>query len=251
MGQDTSRRDWTPVAPTWEHNPDDKEIWRRVVVMPSLALNRIELELLGAVAGQPVCVLGAGEGLAPLALAAMGSKVTVVDPTHSLLDLLMVRSQVTGVELQYLSAELTDLSRLRAGTHSIFYAAQVASQLEDLGKFYSGVYRVMAPAGRLVVNEYHPFRRIWKPETGSPRVSRSYFQRRYERTESDIPSPANQGSLGRYQHHWAVSDHFYFLAAAGFRVVALEEVGDVKQHWELTNLRGLPEQLIIAADKPE
>lgn len=219
--------------------------------MPSLAFNRVEMELLEEVGGRSACVLGAGEGLAPLALAAMGAKVLVVDPTHSLLDLLMVRTQIIGVEIQYLSAELTDLSGIRDGTTRFCYTAQSGIQLQDLGGFYSEAFRILMPGGRLVINEYHPFRRVWKPEPGAPRIAHSYFERRLEKTELDSPTPANpSGMLGRYEYHWTVSDHVHFLVSAGFRIRALEEVGEIRQQWELPNLRGLPEQLVIAADRP-
>ncbi len=220
--------------------------------MPALAFNRAELELFGTVAGSPVGVLGVGDGLATLALAAMGGRVWAVDAASSILDLLMVRVQRIGVDIQYFQAELTDLSEIRDGTFRLVYSAQVASTLADLGRYYAEVYRLLQPGGRLVVNEYHPFRRIWLQEPGSPRVRHSYFERRRERAELDEPSPVNPGtSFARYESHWTVSDHFHHLSRAGFRVGTLEEVGDTKQKWELPNLRGLPEQLVIGADRPE
>ncbi|MEO0080586.1 MAG: methyltransferase domain-containing protein [candidate division WOR-3 bacterium] len=246
-----SSRDYLPTAPTWERNPEDQDIWRRVVTMPALALNRAELDYLGPVAGKRVCVLGVGDGMAPLALAALGAKVVVVDPTRSALDMLMVRTQLVGVELEFREAELTDLSSLGEGSCELAYAAQVAGTISDLGKFYAEVFHLLQPGGRLVVNEYHPFRRIWKQEPGRPRVAFSYFERRRPRSEEYDPDPVFPGqAFGRYSYHWTVADHFNLLAAAGFRVVGMEEVGDSRQNWELPNLSGLPEQLVIAADRP-
>jgi len=245
------RRDYLPVAPTWERNPDDQDIWRRITTMPSLALNRAELDFFGTVAGKTVCVLGVGDGMAPLALAALGAKVTVVDPTRSALDMLMVRTQLVGIELQYREAEFTDLAPLGEGCCELSYAAQMAGIIADLGRFYSDIFRLLGAGGRLIVNEYHPFRRIWKLEPGAPRVAFSYFERRRPRTGDDATDITISGqAFGRYNYHWTVSDHFNLLIQAGFQVVGLEEVGDSRERWELPNLGGLPEQLIIAADKP-
>ncbi|MCL6465544.1 MAG: methyltransferase domain-containing protein [candidate division WOR-3 bacterium] len=246
-------RDYIPVAPVWERNPDDSDIWRRVVVMPSLALNQAEMEFLGPIAGKRVCVIGTGDGMAPLALAAMGAKVRLIDPSNSGLDVVMVRAQIVGVELDYQEAELTNLSSLGENVCEIAYAAQVAGLIEDLGTFYQAVFSILEPGGRLVVNEYHPIRRIWKQEPGPPRLAFSYFERRRPRGEEDFEEGfATPGkAFGRYNYHWTVSDHFYFLSQAGFKVVGLEEVGDVRQHWEMPNLSGMPEQLVIAADKPK
>ena len=56
-------------------------------------------------------------------------------------------------------------------------------------------------------------------------------------------------SLSKYDFSWTVADHFGALTAARFCVAALVEIGDVRQKWELPNLKGLPEQLILAADR--
>lgn len=253
------RRDYIPVAPSWERNPEDSDLWRRVVVMPSLALNQAELEFLGVVAGKRVAVLGGGDGTVPLALAAMGGKVTVIDPTNSGLDVVLVRAQIVGVELEFREAEFEKLSVLGRNWCEIAYAAQVSSGIEDLGGFYREIYQILAPAGRLIINEYHPFRRIWKQEPGYPRVAHSYFERQKPRGEEDdeelgYPESPGQKPAGlvsrRFEYRWIISDHFYFLTQAGFRVVGIEEVGDARQQWELPNLTGLPEQLVIAAERP-
>jgi hypothetical protein len=89
---------------------------------------------------------------------------------------------------------------------------------------------------------------------GHPQAECSYFDRRRPREEEDdlIPDPNAPGtSLGRFDYCWTVADHFSALTAAGFRVVAIEEVGDVHQKWEIPNLKGLPEQLVLAADRAE
>jgi len=246
-----ARRDWTPVAPTWERDPDAKEPWRRVAGMPVLALNLAEQELIGPAGGRTTCALGVGDGMAALALAAMGARVTVADPSSSLLDMMMVRARIIGVELDFVQTDLCDLSALRDASFQLAYAAQTTRQLEDINRFYAEVHRILSPGGRFIINEYHPVRRIWKQQPGHPQVQCSYFDRRRTReVEELLPDPDAPGaSLGRTEFSWTVADHFNALAAAGFRVTALEEVGDVRQKWEIPNLKGLPEQLVLAADR--
>lgn len=247
------RRDWIPVAPTWERDPEDKDIWRRIATMPSLALNRAEQEYLGNIAGKQVCVLSVSDGMAPLALAALGGRVTVLDSSATTLDVLVVRTQIVGVEMEYTQVELADLSPIPAERFQLAYAAQAAGLMSDLHGFYAHVFRILAPGGRFIINEYHPFRRIWKAAPGPARLAHSYFERRTERCEpeSDDADPSTPGiAFSRYKFHWTIGDHFSALAASGFRVVGLEEVGDTRQAWELPNLGGLPEQLVVAADKP-
>jgi SAM-dependent methyltransferase len=246
-------RDWIPVAPTWERDPDVKDPWRRVAAMPALALNVAEQELIGPAGGRTTCLLGVGDGMAALALAAMDARVTVADPSQSLLDMMMIRARIVGVELNFVQTELCELSAIRNSTYQLAYAAQVTRQLDDINRFYAEVHRILSPGGRFIINEYHPTRRIWKPEPGQPQFQCSYFDRRRPREEEDLfPDPNAPGAcLGRYDFSWTVSDHFSALIAAGFQVTALEEVGDVRQKWEIPNMKGLPEQLVLAADRAE
>jgi SAM-dependent methyltransferase len=248
-----ANRDWMPVAPTWERDPDVKEPWRRVAAMPTLALNLAEQELIGPAGGRATCVLGVGDGMAALALAAMGARVTVADPSQSLLDMMMVRARIVGVELSFVQTELCELSAIRNSTYQLAYAAQVTRQLDDINRFYGEAHRILIPGGRFIVNEYHPFRRVWKQESGQPQIQGSYFDRRRPREEEDLlPDPNLPGAcLGRYDFSWTVSDHFSALIAAGFQVMALQEVGDVREKWEVPNMKGLPEQLVLAADRAE
>ena len=246
-----ARRDWVPVAQTWGRDPDDKEPWRRVATMPALALNIIEQELIGSAAARTVCSLGVSDGMAALALAAMGAQVTVADPSQSMLDMLMIRARIIGVELNFVQTDLCDMAALRNESFELAYAGQATRQLEDISRFYAEVHRILSPGGRFIINEYHPVRRIWKQEPGHPRAECSYFDRRRVREEDElIPDPNAPGvSLGKFDFSWTVADHFGALAAAGFRVTALEEIGDVHQKWEVPNLKGLPEQLVLAADR--
>jgi SAM-dependent methyltransferase len=245
-------REWVPVAPAWERNPDDADIWRRAVTLPGLALNQAERDLMGVVAGRSTYVIGVGAGIAPLALAAMGARVTVVDPSQSMLDVLIVRTQLVGVELAYARCDLSELASLGDGGAQLVYAAQAAPRVEDLGRFYVQVHGLLSAGGRLVVNEYHPFRRIWRPEPGSPRVKFSYFERRRERGD-EWPGDAasTDDGFSRFDYQWTIADHFHYLTEAGLRVAAIEEAGEARQQWEMPNLKGLPEQLIVAADRPK
>jgi SAM-dependent methyltransferase len=247
----STRRDWVPVAQTWGRDPEDKEPWRRVATMPALALNLVEQELIGTAASRTICALGVSDGMAPLALAAMGARVTVADPSQSMLDMLMIRARIIGVELDFVQTDLCDLAAIRNESFELAYAAQATRQLEDIDRFYAEVHRILSPGGRFIINEYHPVRRIWKQEPGHPRAQCSYFDRRRVREDEDLlpPDPNSPGvSLGKFDFSWTVADHFGALAAAGFRVTALEEIGDVRQKWEVPNLKGLPEQLVLAAD---
>ena len=167
-----TRRDWMPVAQTWSRDPDDKEPWRRLATMPALALNQVEQELIGSAAGRTVCALGVGDGMAALALAALGARATVADPSQSMLDMLMVRARIIGVELNFVQTDLCELSAIRNESFQLAYAAQVTRQLEDIDRFYTEVHRILCPGGRFIINA-SPFmsvRQIGTPSLPGGRI---------------------------------------------------------------------------------
>ena len=101
-----------------------------------------------------------------------------------------------------------------------------------------------------MVNEYHPFRRIWKHSAGPLKQEYHYFDHgplTYDRSEdlSDDPGP-----LPSYEFHWTVSDMVSAMLDGGCELMAVEEHGDGRQDWEgMTPLENLPANLLLVGRK--
>ena len=127
----------------------------------------------------------------------------------------------------------------------------MAVWVSDLSKYYSEACRILRPGGLFMVNEYHPFRRIWSDSPGPLEMGFPYFERgphEFDRAE-DVPG-AQAGSLPSYEFHWTVSDFATAMLDAGCELLAVHEIGDGRQAWELASLEGrLPEWLLLVGRK--
>ena len=97
-----------------------------------------------------------------------------------------------------------------------------------------------------MVNEYHPFRRIWSESPNQLEIGFGYFDRgphEYDRLENRPVALA--GSLPGYEFRWTVSDFVSAMLDAGCELLAICEMGDQRQDWEAAPLEGLPEDLLL------
>jgi SAM-dependent methyltransferase len=226
-------------------------IWRRCHLEPELVLRPEELAHLGDLHGRKACVLGSGDNQVVFALAGMGADVTSVDISQSQLDIAARRAGELGLEITFVRSDVTDLSVLSDATFDVIYTGgHVAVWVSDLWRFYAEAVRILRPGGLFIVNEYHPFRRIWAYHEDRLEVEFSYFDRgphSYDRSD-EVPG-AEPGSLPSYEFHWTVSDFLSAVRSAGCNLIALQELGDGRQGWETPDLAGLPEDLLIVGRK--
>jgi SAM-dependent methyltransferase len=264
---EANRQSWDAVSPQWQAKIDARGEWRRAHLDPMVALRPQELAYLGDVAGQEVCVLGSGDNLVVFALAGLGARVTSVDISQTQLDIAAHRAGELGLAITFVRADVTDLhapcaclswrsgqgpqDRLADATFDVVYTGgHVAVWVSDLQRYYAEAGRILRPGGLFVVNEYHPFRRVWKYVPDRLELEFGYFDRgphQYDRSE-EVPGAA-AGSLPSYEFHWTVSDFVSAVMDAGCELIALAEIGDGRQEWETPPIQGLPEDLLLVGRK--
>ena len=147
---------------------------------------------LRAVSGKQVCVLGSGDNQNVFAIAGMGAHVTSVDISENQLNIAKERAAELGLEVTFLRADVTDLLELASDTFDMVYTGgHVAVWVSDLKTYYSEAVRILKPSGIFMVNEYHPFRRIWKESKNELIVESDYFNRgpfEYDVTDEEAQS---------------------------------------------------------------
>src|SRR5713101_2214348 len=80
--------------------------------------------------------------------------------------------------VDFVRADVVDLSSLGDATYDIVYTGgHVAVWVSDLRRYYREAARVLKPNGRLIVSEYHPFRRVWKDSPNRLELGFNYFDR--------------------------------------------------------------------------
>ncbi len=248
---EVNHKGWDAVSPYWQERVDASGEWRRCHIDPSLALNEQELGYLGDVSGKNVCVLGSGDNLVTFAFAGLGARVTSIDISQKQLDIAAKRAGELGLNISFIPADVINLSPLGDETFDVVYTGgHVAVWVSDLKKYYSEACRILKPGGMFIVNEYHPFRRLWKDLPSQLEMEFGYFDRgphRFDRSE-EVPG-AEEGSLPSYEFHWTVSDYVTAIIDAGCELLAVNEIGDRQYDWEDAPLEGLPKSLLITGRK--
>jgi SAM-dependent methyltransferase len=248
-----NRERWEAGARLWGERADSRGLWRRCPTEPQLVLCRRELEHLADVRGKSACVLGSGDNQVVFALAGLGAAVTSVDISENQLAIARERSRELGLSISFVRADVTDLSAIASETFDVVYTGgHVAVWVSDLRACYREAGRILTPGGLLVVDEYHPFRRIWKPSTDALTAACSYFDRgpfRFDASEDILET--KPGGFPTFEFHWTVADYLTAAMEAGCRIVDVHEHGEEVGDWEGSPMQGLPEFLLIVARKEE
>jgi hypothetical protein len=118
--------------------------------------------------------------------------------------------------------------------------------VSDLWRYYQEAVRILRPGGRLIVSEYHPFRRVWKTSPTSLELGFNYFDRGPHRFDaaSDVLYTA-PGKLEQFEFHWTVADYISALLSAGCQLIHAEEFGDARESWERAPVASLPAALLL------
>jgi ubiquinone/menaquinone biosynthesis C-methylase UbiE len=245
-----NRKRWEAAADQWAERADSRGIWQRCAKKPSLVLCKRELAYLAKIKNKRACVLGSGDNQVVFALAGLGARVTSVDISQRQLDIAASRAQKLGLKIEFLRADVTDLRALKsAAFDAVYTGGHVAVWVSKLQSFYNEAARLLRSRGLLIVNEYHPFRRIWK-HGSDLKIEARYLDRgpfSYELTD-DVLEP-KVGGFKSFEFHWTVSDFLNAITRSGCQIEEVEEYGEYVGDWEGAPMQGLPEWLLIFARK--
>ena len=246
-----NRNRWNASADRWAACADSRGIWQRCHEDASLVFPPRILEILGDVSEQRICVLGSGDQQAVFALAGMGAHVTSVDISEQQLKHGAQRAAQLGLAITFVQQDVTQLDRLAEASFDwVYTGGHVAVWVADLRRYYAEAVRILRPGGQFLVEEYHPFRRIWAADKTERRIGYDYYHRgpyEYHQT-ADILYP-NAGTYVSYEFHWTVADYINAVLRAGCQLQEVYEYGDQAEGWEAAPVGGLPHWLCILGRK--
>lgn len=201
-----------------------------------------DLRLLGDVSGKRVLDLGCGAGANAVALARAGARTIAVDESPDQIGAARARIDAAEVKVELHHAPLAELAFLRADTIDAAISVGALPAVEDIGRMFRQLHRVLRTEHVFVLAVPHPTFSLLDPGDVDPlRIRRSAF------APSDFgPDDPRHGT-----HNRSISTLFVELGRAGFRVDHVHEPAPTSQgsaHWSPAMTK-VPSTLILRARK--
>lgn len=225
--------------------PDDQIVYGPDIVDES------RLRLLGDLSGKRVLQLGSHDGRTAIALHRRGARVIAVEPVPERIAASRWAFEQTETHLELLSNDLADLAAVRADSIDLAISIYSLGEVDDLGRVFRQVHRVLRQEAPLVFSLPHPAYSMIDPTGDEPlRIRRSYWDDTARQWSTGEPS---DGGHSGTDHAHSVGDLFTQLSRTNFRVDTLLEPEPDAQGvrsplWSDT-MRWVPSTLIVRAKK--
>ncbi|MBX2872361.1 MAG: class I SAM-dependent methyltransferase [Saprospiraceae bacterium] len=246
-----NKKRWDASAKRWAECADSRGIWKKCHEDPSIVFSPTVLKYLSDIKGKKVAVLGSGDNEAVFALAGLGAAVTSVDISAKQLQYAAERAQELDLSIQFIQSDVTNLSAIEDAQFDLIYTGgHVAVWVSELQKYYQEAARILKPGGWFLVDEYHPFRRVWKKTSDVLEIQNEYYHRGpYEYAMGDDVLYQQHGVYTCYEFHWTIGDFINAVIQAGCLIREIDEHGTYVGDWEVSPMQGLPEFFLIVAQK--
>ena len=205
-----------------------------------------DLRLVGVVKGKRVLDLGCGGGQAAVSFAKQGASVTGVDFSAEQLTHARQLCDAEGVKVELRYGDLADLAFLRSDSVDVVFSAGALGFVEDLGRVFRQVHRVLKVGAPIVFSLPHPASALIDEDSDQPLlVRRAYFD------QSPITVEREGTTFEVYPHTFA--DLFMGLMRASYRVEAILEPepvsgGPRSAFWREV-FRFVPRTIVVKARK--
>jgi len=178
-----------------------------------------ELRLCGDLgSGKRALELGIGRHRNSLAMALAGARALAVDPDRATLDELRTRAAALEVTVQCRHGDLADLGDTMSASIDLVVADHSLTDIDDLGRLFRQVHRVMKSSRPFVIAVPHPFAGVYTTDQYGSKVH-------------------PYGTVGR-----PIGDWFIQLSRANFRVDQILELG-------VSEIKPVPTTLVLRAVK--
>ncbi|MDY7100459.1 MAG: class I SAM-dependent methyltransferase [Actinomycetota bacterium] len=175
-----------------------------------------ELRLLGPLEGKRALLLGTAGGHASVTLARAGARVTAIEPSPTVLDAARRAHRDAELHVEVHHGDYAELAKVRAGTIDVSLSVFALAAVEDLGRVFRQVQRVLRPGGAFVISLPHP---DWAMVAGSPsgtEVVRAYHETSPRRWEA--------AGVRGVDHTHTIAAVVTALVRANFRIDTLLEL---------------------------
>ncbi|SHI82299.1 Methyltransferase domain-containing protein [Clostridium amylolyticum] len=210
------------------------EVSRDMLKQPKRYLRR-HIELLGDIKGKKIANLLGFCGKKAIPLAILGADVTIVDISMENKKYAMEVAEQAGVNLNYIVSDFQgfDISDYTSYFDIVYLEGGILHYFSDLNMFSRKIYEMLKVGGKVVLNDFHPIRKIFKKrdifDMSIDRVELEgdYFETElwlgevaYKKFFSDSEKDEFSDCLLRY---WTMGEIITAFASAGFIIEKLIE----------------------------
>jgi SAM-dependent methyltransferase len=191
----------------------------------ALSLNPIERDLVGDVRGKRLLHLQCHFGLDTLSWARLGGEVVGVDFSAQAIGIARGLAEELGLPARFVRCNVYDTrAHLQEAFDVVFTSYGVIGWLPDLRPWARVIRESLAPGGRFVLVEFHPY--VWMSQDGPDlSVRYSYFNRGpiTEEHSGTYADPAADVRLVEHGWNHPISEIVGALLEAGLRIERLDE----------------------------
>lgn len=189
-------------------------------------LRPVERQELAGVAGKTLLHLQCHFGLDTLSWAREGAVVTGVDLSDRSIVLARSLSAELNIPATFVRSDLEELPNTLSGQFDIVYTSYgVLNWLRDLKHWAAVVAHFVKPGGIFYIVEFHPFSRVFDPDSPELKVANPYFFTKEPFRFEMQGSYAAKDSTPMHGYNWnhSLSEIFNALIGAGLRIEFFNE----------------------------
>ncbi len=207
---------------------------------------------LEPLADKRVINLLGSHGTKAIAMALLGAQVTVVDISRENAHYAKETAQATGASIRYLISDVLNLpeAELDMSYDVVLMELGILHYFVDLEPLANVIARLLRPAGRLVLQDFHPVStKLISSKGKKHKVTGNYFDKSLIVTDVAFSKhlSADQQDISRqvYLRRWTLGEVVTAIAQAGLSIRRLDEEPNSK----IDDI-GLPKTFTLIAEKP-
>jgi len=209
---------WGGVADWYSEYLTLEDSYQAKVILPNV------VRLLEPLAGRKLIDVACGEGYFSRAFAKAGAKVVGADIAPELI----AKAKEAGGGVQYYVAPAEKLQFATTAQFDIAVCVLALQNIDDIGKVFKEVHRVLKPKGTFVFVLNHPAFRVLKRSSW---VYDEGHHQQYRRIDGYLSSakitvdmhPGKRGRSKTVSYHRSIQDFSKALFNAGFTIDRIEE----------------------------
>lgn len=216
----------------------------KLIADPRKALRR-HLSYLGNVCGKHILNPLGSNGRKAVPLALLGAQVTVIDISEENQKYAIELAQAAQVNIEY---QTTDFMSSEPSNYDIAYLeGGILHYFDDLTLLFNKLYDSLNNNGLLVLDDFHPFRKVIDIEDDQIKLNGNYFESEFH--EDYVAFAKLYEGIDQDQfpkcilRYYTMGEIITAVAQAGFRIELL------KEYERFDNHKNIPGNFIIKAVK--